>query len=107
LNLYQKQIGEKGFDGDYVLQLALAGYSAEDIQVSLAKNVLTIESAGAAEDSQNYLHKGIAKRAFKVSFPVADGVVVKSAEMNNGLLEVTLSVELPKDEIKKIPVLSK
>lgn len=93
------------FDNEYVLQLALAGYAPEDIEVSLARNVLTVESAGGSEESQKYFHKGIAKRAFKLSWPVADGVEVVSAKMNNGLLEVVLSAVALKPEVKKIPVI--
>jgi molecular chaperone IbpA len=79
----------------YDVELALAGYSKKDIDVSLEEGVLTIKSIKdeqekEVEENNGILHKGIAKRYFSKSFTIADDVEVKGAELKDGLLKVSL-----------------
>jgi molecular chaperone IbpA len=82
----------------YDVELALAGYSKKDIDVSLEEGVLTIKSIkdekeGKEEDG--VIHKGIAKRYFSKAFTIADDVEVKGAELKDGLLKVSLERIVP------------
>jgi len=84
----------------YDVELALAGYSKKDIDVSLEDGVLTIKSIKDAdekevEDNNGILHKGIAKRYFSKAFTIADDVEVKGAELKDGLLKVSLERIVP------------
>jgi len=87
----------------YDVELALAGYSKKDIDVSLEEGVLTIKSIKDAdekevEDNEGILHKGIAKRYFSKSFTIADDVEVKGAELKDGLLKVSLERIVPESK---------
>ena len=86
----------------YDVELALAGYSKKDIDVSLEEGVLTIKSIKDAEDkdedNDGILHKGIAKRFFSKSFTIADDVEVKGAELKDGLLKVSLERIVPESK---------
>ncbi len=96
-NLYKEQTG-------YSIELALAGYKKEDIYVRHDKKngTLTIGSDGAPQDvpeGRELLKGGIAARAFDRVFTVADNLVVKGAEMKDGLLTVQLeTVEREEDK---------
>ena len=82
----------------YDIELALAGYSKDDIDVSLEDCVLSIKSKKEdKEESKDgeILHKGIAKRYFSKSFTIADDVEVKGAELKDGLLKVSLERIVP------------
>ena len=84
----------------YDIEVALAGYSKEDVSVEYADNVLTIVSkkdqeTQEVEDNDGVLHKGIAKRNFSRTFTIADDVEVKGAELKDGLLKVSLVKIVP------------
>lgn len=80
----------------YRITLAVAGFTAEDLEMSTHEGVLTIKgSAGTAEDGVQYLHRGIARRAFEHRFQLADYVQVQGASLTNGLLTVELVREVP------------
>ena len=86
----------------YDIQLALAGYSKDDIEVNLEEGVLTIKSKkeDTKEDTKDgeILHKGIAKRYFSKAFTIADDVEVKGAELKDGLLRVSLERIVPESK---------
>jgi len=86
----------------YDIELALAGYSKDDIEVNLEDGVLTIKSKkeDTKEDTKDgeILHKGIAKRYFSKAFTIADDVEVKGAELKDGLLTVSLERIIPESK---------
>ncbi|TZG29186.1 Hsp20 family protein [Sphingomonas montanisoli] len=90
---------EKTGDGAYRIQMALAGFSRDEIDVTVQDNVLVIigrageQTEGA--DAPQYLHRGIAKRAFERRFQLADTIKVTAAGYENGLLNVSLVREIP------------
>lgn len=86
-------------DNKYVIELALAGYSIGDIEITLEKNVLTISSQGADDKSVNYLVKGFASRKFMRKFSLMENIKVTNAEFVNGILSVWLE-EFTKEEDK-------
>jgi molecular chaperone IbpA len=86
----------------YDIQIALAGYNKDDVEVGLEDGVLSIKSKkeDKKEESKDgeILHKGIAKRYFSKSFTIADDVEVKGAELKDGLLTVSLERIIPESK---------
>jgi HSP20 family molecular chaperone IbpA len=72
------------------MTLAVAGFSLGDLAVSIEAGQLVIRGKQREEQERDYLHRGIATRQFKRSFPLANGVEVHKAELHNGLLTVEL-----------------
>jgi HSP20 family molecular chaperone IbpA len=70
--------------------LAVAGFSADELEVSIEDGNLTIRGKQRDEQAKDYLHRGIAARQFKRSFQLARGVEVRKAELDNGLLAIEL-----------------
>ena len=86
----------KNSDTKYDIQIAIAGYSKEDIIVEVKENTLSIKSIKQNEgDKLEVLYKGIAKRYFERYFTIADEVKVNSAEFKNGLLVISLERVIP------------
>ena len=86
----------KHSDTKYDIQIALAGYSKEDINIEVKENTLSIKSVKKDEDDKvEVLHRGIAKRFFERHFTIADDVKVKDASLKNGLLIVSLERIVP------------
>lgn len=84
----------------YDVELALAGFSKKDIDVSYEDSMLTIKSIQEAktEDADGVLHRGISKRFFSKSFTIADDVEVKGAELKDGLLRIALERIIPENK---------
>lgn len=87
---------EKTGQDAYRITMAVAGFTPDDLNVEVRDGVLFVKGSGAPEDETvNYLHRGIARRAFERRFQLADHVEVKSADLVNGLLSIELTRELP------------
>lgn len=84
-------------DDDYLIELAVAGFSDADIAIETHENVLSVVGTKAANDGAvgEYLHRGIAERGFERRFQMADHVVVTGAALENGLLKIALKRDLP------------
>jgi molecular chaperone IbpA len=93
-------------DHQYQIQLALAGFSKDDIEVEVKENTLSIRSVDKKEevetDEGDVIHKGIAKRHFERTFTIADDTVVKGAELKDGLLSVELERVIPEEKKAKL-----
>ena len=86
----------KHSDTKYDVQIALAGYTKEDIDIEMKENTLSIKSVKKDEDEKvEVLHRGIAKRYFERHFTIADDVKLNGAELKNGLLVVSLERVVP------------
>jgi len=87
---------EKLSDDAYRLSLAVAGFAADDIDLTVKDNALIV-SGRVAEDAAKaeYLHRGIAARAFTRRFVLADHMVVEGADIANGLLNVAIKRVVP------------
>ena len=91
-------------DNKYVIELAIAGFSTQDIEITLEDNKLII-SGKAQDDSDNFLFKGIANRAFTRSFAIDDNIEINDAAMLNGMLRIALERIIPEHKKpKKIEV---
>tara|TARA_R100000388_G_scaffold94324_1_gene81187 strand:+ start:1071 stop:1418 length:348 start_codon:yes stop_codon:yes gene_type:complete len=86
----------KHSDTHYDVQVALAGYSKDDIEIEVKENTLSIKSVKKEEDDKvEVLHRGISKRYFERSFTIAEDVKVNGAELKDGLLIVSLERVIP------------
>jgi molecular chaperone IbpA len=81
----------------YEIQLAVAGFNKKEISISFQDQVVTIEGKKDITPDLKYLHKGIGARSFKHAFPVAEYVRVDDAQLEDGILTVKLSRELPEE----------
>lgn len=89
----------------YVIEMAVAGFGKHNLDIELKDGVLTITGNTEAEEG-DYLHKGIANRAFTRKFTIADSVEVKNAELANGMLKIFLERFIPEEaKPKKIDIL--
>ncbi len=88
---------EKLADGAYRISMAVAGFSQDELDLTVQDNVLTIVGrAGDAEgERREFLHRGIAKRAFERRFQLADTIRVTGAGYDHGLLNIDLVREVP------------
>lgn len=83
----------------YRIEIAVAGFSPDELNIEAKENSLTVTGKKAANDDasaqKTYLHRGLAERDFERRFQLADYVVVKGAALENGLLTIDLQRELP------------
>ena len=84
-------------DEHFSIEMAVAGFSKDDVEVELKDGTLTI-SGSKTEDERNYAHKGISSRKFSKSFRLAEYVVVDDADLANGVLVVNLRVDIPEEK---------
>ena len=84
----------KDDDEHYRIELALAGFSRNEISIQTEKGILTV-AANKGEDNANYLHQGIAKRAFSKAFRLAEYIKVDDAQFTDGILTIFLRREIP------------
>jgi molecular chaperone IbpA len=87
---------------DFRLEIALAGYRREDIEVTTEWNKLFIEAKKVGDTDDEYLHQGLAKRAFTRSWTLSDDVEVKDVSFENGLLTIKLNRVIPEHQKKKV-----
>ena len=93
---------KKTADNKYVIELAVAGFDKQDIEITLEDDTLVINSNLKTEETEGdgcYLFHGIAKRNFKRAFSLADNIVINNASLTNGLLRIWLESIIP--EYKK------
>ena len=91
-----------GSDGRTTLEIALAGFSGEDIEVETERNVLTVSARKAPEEKErNYSHRGISYRTFSKNWQMADDVEVEDVQFADGLLTISLRKELPEKQKRK------
>ncbi|WP_028696244.1 Hsp20 family protein [Pseudomonas cremoricolorata] len=98
---------EKHGDDHYRIVVAAAGFVEQDLDLQVEKGVLTV--TGSKRDNSagevTFLHQGIAQRAFKLSFRLADHIEVKAAGLANGLLSIELLRLVPEEaKAKRIPI---
>ena len=85
-------------DDHFTIELALAGIPRESLDIEVDQNQLTVSTEKAETDEElEYLPKGISQRGFSRSFTLADHVVVKGADMIDGVLKISLERQLPEE----------
>lgn len=99
---------ERLSEDEYRITMAVAGFGPSDINIEVKGNALTVSGKKGEQQSETkteFLHQGIAARAFERRFQVADHVQVQGADMENGLLHISLKREVPESlKPRSIPV---
>lgn len=87
---------ERTAEDAYRIEIAVAGFRSEELNIEVKQNLLTVQGRKAAnEDQRRFLHRGLAERDFERRFQLADYVVVTDAALADGLLSIALRRELP------------
>ena len=87
-------------EGDYsfVIDMALAGFSKNDIEVEVADGLLTVRSIKENDENDDSIYRGISYRKFNRNFTLADDIVVKDASLENGMLVISLERVVPEEK---------
>ncbi|MCB1690334.1 MAG: Hsp20 family protein [Halioglobus sp.] len=92
-------------DNKYAITLAVAGFERGELDLMVEKGVLYVRGIKAQKEERRYVHQGIANRAFERKFNLADHVEVTGADLNNGLLTISLVREVPEEmKPRSIPI---
>lgn len=101
---------EKLSEDEYKISMAVAGFSENEIEITVEGQKLLIQGSKAEkseDDIREFIHRGIAERSFEQKFELEGHIKVKSAEMQNGLLNINLKREIPEEmKPKKIEIKS-
>ena len=91
-----------GPDGRTSLEIALAGFSAGDIEVETERNVLTVSARKSPEEKErDYTHRGISYKTFSRNWQMSDDVEIEEVSYVDGLLTIVLRKELPEHQKRK------
>src|SRR5919106_2789254 len=85
-------------DNDYRIELAVAGFKPDEIDITAQQNVLIVsgrKNEESEEKSSDYIYRGIANRSFERRFALADHIQVRGADMKDGMLQIELVREIP------------
>jgi molecular chaperone IbpA len=82
-------------DATYLIRLAVAGFSQEELTITAKQNFLTVSGQKKAAEQHQYLYEGISARSFERQFSLADHVEVRGAAYQDGILEIELHQEIP------------
>jgi len=95
---------KKATEDTYILEMAVAGYKKSDINVTVEDGVLSVEGK-SSDKEEDFVHKGIAKRAFQRQLQLSEYVECTGAKLEDGMLKVDLNYNPPEDKRpKKITV---
>ena len=87
-------------EAQYVIEIALAGFSKDDIEIELTEGNLAVRSKKEEETNgdDSFVHKGIAKRSFLRSWTLSDDIIVKGADLKDGMLVIDLEKVIPEEK---------
>jgi molecular chaperone IbpA len=91
----------KAGENQHAVEIAVAGFSKEDLDIEVAENTLTITGNKEAKDERDYSHKGISARKFKRQFVLAEYVQVVESTLANGILTIVLEQAIPEEKLPK------
>jgi HSP20 family molecular chaperone IbpA len=86
------------------ITLAVAGFGLDDLEIQIEDNQLTIKGRQKDDPDRVYLYRGIAARQFQRSFVLAEGIIVNSAMLDNGLLSVDLQRPKAVSQVRTVPI---
>ena len=84
-------------DNHFRINIAVAGFKQDEIDITALQNVLIVSGKKTEEEGEGYIHRGIANRSFERRFGLADHVKVKTADLKDGLLSIDLVREIPEE----------
>ena len=82
-------------DNRYRIEVAVAGFGKDDIEITSQQNQLLVRGQKGDENGSNYVHRGIANRSFERRFALADHIQVRGADLKDGMLAIELVREIP------------
>ena len=85
----------KGGDYNFAIEMALAGFSKDDIEIEIAEGLLTVRSVKENDENDSNIYRGISYRKFNRKFTLADDIVVNDASLENGMLKIDLERIVP------------
>ncbi len=91
-------------ENNYIIEMALAGFNKDDIEIELADSELTVRSKKREDLNKdvNLIHQGISHRSFNRKFTLSEEILVKNAEMKNGMLIIKLEKFIPENKKPKL-----
>lgn len=92
-------------DNHYAIEIAVAGFKKHEINVEVEQEVLTVRGENETPNestSRQYLHRGLSSRSFERSWQLAEHMVVKGAEIKDGILTITLEYVIPEDKKARV-----
>jgi len=91
---------KKAGEDKYILEMAVAGYKKSDIKVTVENGILSVEGQ-SSDKEEDFVHKGVAKRAFQRQLQLSEYVECKGAKLEDGMLKVDLNYNPPEDKKPK------
>lgn len=100
-----ERIVKNGERGEILrITLAVAGFTRDQLEITVEDNQLTIRGKQQEEKSRDFLYRGIAARQFQRTFVLADGIEIRSADLSNGLLSIDLVRHEPERLVRRIEI---
>lgn len=94
-------------DETYIITIAVAGFSTDDLAVVAEDNQIVVRGKIAANAERDFLHRGIATRQFQRNFLLADQMVIQGAELKDGMLTITVLRPQPEKRVQTIEIVQK
>jgi molecular chaperone IbpA len=85
-------------DTQYSIEMAVAGFTEADLDITLKEGILTVKGNAEAKEDKNYVHRGIAARSFVRTFTLADTIEISGASLENGMLIICLENMIPEEK---------
>ena len=92
----------KDTDYNYVIEMALAGFGKDDLEIETSLGTLLVRSTKETHEDDNSIYRGIAYRKFERKFTISDDIVVKGASLENGMLMINLERVVPDEKKPRI-----
>ena len=89
-------------DGKYEIELALAGFTKDDIKVELKEGTLSVSAKKEEKDSDNLVHQGIASRSVLRKFSLSEYMEIKDADFKDGILKIKCFENIPEEKKPKV-----
>jgi molecular chaperone IbpA len=87
----------------YIVELAVAGFARDDLNIEIKDHVLTIKgNRERRRPEEQYVHRGISTRTFMKSFRLSEYTEVTGADLNDGILAISLEVKVPQEQLPKL-----
>lgn len=87
---------------NYAVEVAVAGFTKDEIQVEVENNNLTIKGSTVRDSEGEFIHRGLSMRDFTRTFQLAEHMLVRGAEIQNGILRIKLEREVPEEKKPKL-----
>lgn len=90
--------------GLYELEIAVAGFSKEHLDVSLTEHSLVVSGKIENKETKNFIYNGLSRRSFVKSFPLRENLKINGCQLKDGILKIELELDKPKDKTVKVDI---